>query len=239
MKNKSKVDWLSILLIAVLLFNTIISVFLYVEEPESYNLIKLILCPTCLLCYVSFLIWLKLYQSKNFIIVYDDFFEICNKSIFDAKFVCERKNVRYVKYGATGKKEKKYLLSCDEITIDFGLIEIDEKRKLMVIYKISNIGYNFYLLFKESKDKAKEHYYANNEISPLKDENIVYKNKRNAFQIKKVNNQYIVSRYRHYAPIDIHRINHLRACQVGWVRIDDGCLRFESCEQAQEYIRKN
>ena len=237
MKKKFSIDWLSLLLIIVFASNTILSIFLFADEQNIFNLISLILYPCGLAFFVFVLIFVKVYQNKRYLIIYNDYFEIYDKSIFDAKLICEHKNKKYLKYGLTSINEKKYEFSHNGLIVHFGLIDIDENRKLMIIYKINN---EFYESFSESIDKAREYYYDNNEICLLEGENIFYKNKRNAFQIKEINSRFIVIKYRHYLPIEIYSIKTLSNRKVGWEYIgdshDDGIEYFETDEKAKEYI---
>ena len=240
MKSKTHIDWLSILLISVFGLNTIFHIFLYIEDQNIYNLISLILYPSCLAIYVLLLIFIKIYNRTRFIIIYNDFFEIYNKNIFELSFVYERKNTRYSKYGVNDSLEKKFIFKHNNLIIDFGIFELDENRKLMVIYKMKTSKDNFYEEFLKSIEEAEEHYYENNKVDGLQEENVFYKNKRNAFQIKESNGRYYIVKYRHYIPIVIHNIKFLKKYTSGWDCIDDsieeGLESFESYEKAKDYV---
>ena len=145
-----------------------------------------------------------------------------------------------MKYGLTRISEKRYEFNYGDLIIDFGLIEIDDNKKLMIIYKIKNIQEDFFEAFFDACEKAREHYYENNKICHLEEKDVFYKNKRNAFQIKEVNGKFNILRYRHYVPIEIHRINLLSKCKVGWKCIgsthEDGIQYFETYDEAKNYI---
>ena len=53
--------------------------------------------------------------------------------------------------------------------------------------------------------------------------------------------KFVVARYRHYVPVEIHRLNDISNYKVGWDYIgdshDDGIQYFESFESAEEYIK--
>ena len=240
MKKNVSIDWLSILLIFAFSFNSVNHIFLYIKEQNAFNLFGLILYPLCLVIYILVLIISKVYGNNKYLIIYNDFFEIYDKSIFDSKLVCERKNNKYVRYGLTYTHEKRYEFSYNELIIDFGLIKIDNNKKLMTVYKIKNIQKDFYEVFSASLSKAREYYYKTNEICPLVGDDIFYKNRRNAFQIEEVNGQFNVIKYRHYVPVEIHDIKDLSNYNVYWKYIGstytDGINYFETYEKAREYI---
>lgn len=240
MRKKLSRDWLSILLISVFSFNTILYIFLYLSEKDIHNLIFLILYLTCLLIYVLVLILSKLHCQCKYIIVYNDFFEIYGKNIFDSKIVVECKNRKYVKYGLSSTKETKYEFSYNNFVMNFGTLNIDENRKLMIIYKVKNTKDDSYEEFFSSMKKSVEYYCENNDLVPLKGDNIFYKNKRNAFEIKEVNGKFIVLKYRYYVPVDVNNIKQILVYKPGWNYIgdshDDGLELFETYEKAIEYI---
>lgn len=240
MKKRFLLDWISILLIFAFSLNSIIHIFLYIEDQSVFNLISLILYPSCLAVYVLTLVIFKVHNNKVYLIIYNNFFEIYGKSVLAAKLLHERKNKKYLKYGLICTHEKIYEFSYNDLIVHFGLFEIDGNRKLMIVYKIKNIKEDFYEEFWKSIEKANKHYYENNYISILEGDNIFYKNKRNAFQIKEVDGQFIVMEYRHYIPIEIHSIKYLSECKDRWEYIGDslenGLQYFETYEKAKEYI---
>ena len=240
MKKKFATAWLSILLISTFSLNTIISIFLYIEEQNAFGLVRLILYPFCLVFYILVLIISKVYENKKYLIIYNDFFEIYDKSIFDSKLVRECKNKKYIRYGLTYTHEKRYEFSYNELILDFGLIKIDDNKKLMIIYKIKNFQADFYDAWFVAVEKAREHYYDNNEICHIEGNDVFYKNKRNAFQIKEVNGKFNIIRYRHDIPIEIPSIKFLSNYKVDWEYIDstyeDGMLYFETYDEARDYI---
>ena len=240
MRKKFSTDWLSILLISTFSINTIISIFLYIENQDAFGLFRLILYPFCLVSYIFVLIISKVYGNKKYLIIYNDFFEIYDKSIFDSKLVRECKNKKYIRYGLAYTHEKRYEFSYNESIIDFGLIKIDDNKKLMIIYKIKNLKDDFYEAFSDAIKKAIKHYYDNNEICRLEGNDVFYKNKRNAFQIKEVNGKFNIIRYRHYVPIEIHSIKFLSNNKVDWEYIgsthEDGLQYFETYDEAKDYI---
>lgn len=240
MKNKN-IDWISIILISLFSFNSCVSVYLCIVDPDGTTLFGTLMYPICLIAYIILLIVVKNYTSKRYLIIYDDYFEINGQSIFDSKFIAEKKNFKYLKYEIVSTIEKKFLFTVGELILEFGLIDIDCTRKLMIIYKTQNIPDYFYKDFNNSIEDAIDHYYQNHDITPLEEVNIIYKNKRNAYKIKVVNDKYIVARYRHYVPVEIHRLNDISNYKVGWDYIgdshDDGIQYFESYESAEEYIK--
>ena len=240
MKKNVSIDWLSILLISTFSLNTIINIFLYIEEQNAFGLFRLILYPFCLVFYILVLIISKVYGNKKYLIIYNDFFEIYDKSIFDSKLVRECKNKKYIRYGLAYTHEKRYEFSYNELILDFGLIKIDDNKKLMIIYKIKNLQDDFYEALFVAFKKAREHYYDNNEICHIEGNDVFYKNKRNAFQIKEVNGKFNIIRYRHYIPIEIHRIKFLANYKVDWEYIgsthEDGMRYFETYDEARDYI---
>ena len=239
MKNKKHTDWLSILLISVFLLNTVLYISLYIDEQTIHNLIFLILYPTCLVIYVSGFVFSKIYKEKSFLIIYNDFFEICGKSILDSKVVCERNNKSYKKYGLSENVEKKNFFSYGGLNIDFGIMNLDQNRKLMIIYKMKALNDSYLEEFYTSIERAKEQYYKNNDIVPMTGDHVFYKNKRNAFKIEELEGKYTIIRYRHQVPIGIY-IKHILNYTVGWENIgslhDEGISYFDSIEQAEEYI---
>ena len=110
----------------------------------------------------------------------------------------------------------------------------------MIIYRMKNLPDSFYEDLNKSREAAIEHYYKNHDITPIEEESVVYKNKRNAYKIKEVNGNFVVERYIHYVPVEIHRLNDISNYNVGWDYIgdshDDGIQYFESYESAEEYI---
>ena len=136
MKKKFATNWLSILLILTFSLNTIINIFLYIEEQNAFGLFRLILYPFCLVFYILALIISKVYGNKKYLIIYNDFFEIYDKSIFDSKLVSECINKKCIRYGLAYTHEKRYEFSYNELILDFGLIKIDDNKKLMIIYKL-------------------------------------------------------------------------------------------------------
>ena len=240
MKNKN-IDWISIILISVFSFNSCISVYLCIVDPDGTTLFRALMYPICLIAYIILLIVVKNYTSKRYLIIYDDYFEIHGKSIFDSTLVSERKNFRYLKYEISSSVEKKFIFTDGDFIIDFGLIEIDSTRKLMIIYRMKNLPDSFYEDFNKSREDAIEHYYKNHDITPIKEERVIYKNKRNAYNIKEENGKFVVARYRHYVPVEIHRLNDISNYNVGWDYIgdshDDGIQYFETYESAEEYIK--
>lgn len=240
MKNKIHIDWLAILLIFVFGFNLIIHVFLYIEEQNIYNLISVILYPSCLVIYILSLFFIKIYNEKRFIIIYNNFFEIYDNNIFESNFIYERKNTKYLKYGVNDSLEKKYIFNRNNLFIDFGIFKLDKNRKLMVIYKIKTSNVNFYEEFLKSKEVAEKHYYENNKVDNLQEQNVFYKNKRNAFQIKEINGGYYIAKYRYYIPIEIHNIKLLQEYSTRWEFIGDlieeGLEYFDSYEKAKDYV---
>lgn len=240
MKKRFSIEWLSILLISMFSLNTIGHIFLYIDDSSIYNLIPLILYPSCLLTYIVVLIFSKTYHERRFLLIYDDFFEIYGKSIFDSKLICECENKKYVKYGLTNTKEKRYEFLLDNFIINFGLIDIDHNKKLMIIYKVKNAKDDYYEIILEAKNKAKEHYYENNDVKPLEYENVFYKNKRNAYRICERNGKFVVIKYRHYVPVDIHSIKDIIDYKSSWEFLgdshDDGLDFFETYDKAVEYI---
>lgn len=241
MKTKSTVDKPSLIVIIAFLANTILGIFHYITEPNVLTLIfKLIVTPCFLVIFIFILFVIKVYDNKHYLIIYNDFFEIYDKSIFDAKLICERKNKKYLKYGLTSNSEKKYAFTYNGLSITFGLMVIDNNRKLMIIYKIKSHDNKFYEALLESKNKAKHRYYENNDIPPLEGENVFYKNSRNAFRIEEVNGKFNVLKYRHCVPIDIHNIKALSTYTVGWECIggsyEDFRHSFETFSEAKDYI---
>lgn len=242
-KRFTIIDWLLFFIVFSFSLNIIVHVFLYVEEQNIYDLFQMILCSFCLIVIVVPWIIKKVYRHYLYIIIYNDFFEIYDKSIFNSLFICERENKKYLKYGLTSTCEQIYEYSYNDLIIDFGLIRIDDNRKLMIIYKFRNFknfqnGFNE--AFLKSQIQAIEHYYENNVISPLAGETTFYKNKRNAFQVKKVDGGFVAAKYRHDIPVVIHSIKALPNYEIGWKYIGDsyqnGLEYFESYEKAKEYI---
>lgn len=238
---KKNIDWISIILISVFSFNSCISVYLCIVDPDGSTFFRALMYPICLIAYIILLVIVKNHTSKRYLIIYDDYFEIKGQSIFGSKFISEKKNYKYLKYGISSTVEKKFIFTVEELIIEFGLINIDCTRKLMIIYKMQNLPDIFYEDFNNSIEDAIEHYYKNHEIIPLEEENLLYKNMRNAYRIKEVNGKFVVLRYRHYVPVEIHRLNDISNYNVGWDYIgnshDDGIQCFETYESAAEYIK--
>lgn len=238
MKKKFLSEWVSILLIFVFSVNSIISLFLYLNEQNTSNFVRLLLYLIALFIYIILLITIKLHSNNKYILIYDNCFELYGKNIFDSKILSEKKTNKYSKFGLKNVVEKKCEFSYDKLIITFGLIEIDSSRKLMIIYKIKNMNDDFYKTYLESIENAKLHYYANNEVEPLKGEYFFFKNKRNAYQIEEKNKKYYVNKYRHYVPIEIY-IKNIVDSKPSWVRIRDsheGLDFFDSYEKAEEYV---
>lgn len=84
--------------------NTIVHVFLYVEEQDIHDLFQLILCSFCLIVVVVPWLINKAYGHYMYVIIYNDFFEIYDKSIFDSILIRERENKKYLKI----KRMEKY-----------------------------------------------------------------------------------------------------------------------------------
>ena len=116
-------------------------------------------------------------------------------------------------------------------------LEVKEQHKdALLLYRLGD----FYETFFEAKKRSEEHYYEHNNILPLNGDNIFYKNKRNAFEIKEINGKFIVLKYRYYVPVDVHDIKNILKYKPGWDYIgdshDDGIESFETHEKAKEYI---
>ena len=240
MKKKFAIDWLSIMLISVFSFDTILYICLFIYEHNVHNLISLILYPSCLVVYVAVLIFSKLYVERKYLLIYDNYFELYGKSIFDSKIISKCNNKKYLKYGLLITEETRYEFSYNELIIHFGIISIEDNKKIMIIYSVKNTKDDFYETFFEAKKRSEEHYYEHNNILPLNGDNIFYKNKRNAFEIKEINGKFIVLKYRYYVPVDVHDIKNILKYKPGWDCIgdshDDGIESFETHEKAKEYI---
>ena len=123
MKNKN-IDWISIILISVFSFNSCVSVYLCIVDPDGTTLFRALMYPICLIAYIILLIVVKNHTSKRYLIIYDDYFEIHGKSIFDSTLVSERKNFRYLKYEISSSVEKKFMVSRNEFFIAVALLSI-------------------------------------------------------------------------------------------------------------------
>ena len=238
MKKRNLSEWMSILLIFVFSVNATIYLFLYLNEQNTTNLVGLVLYPTGLIAYIALLIVIKLHAGKKYVVVYDNHFELYGKDIFDSKVLAEKKTNKYSRFGLKNVLEKKCEFSYGDLTISFGLIEIDVSRKLIIIYKIRKMDDDFRKMFLESVEKARSHYYENHEVEALKGEHIFHTNKRNAYQIEEKNEKYVVNKYRHYVPIEIH-IKNVVDCKPSWECISDsreGLECFDSYEKAEECV---
>ena len=85
MKKKFLIEWVSILLIVVFSVNSIISLFLYLNEQNTSNFVRLLLYLIALFIYIALLITIKLHTNKKYILIYDNYFELYGKNIFDSK----------------------------------------------------------------------------------------------------------------------------------------------------------
>ena len=237
MKKKLALNWVDIVLIVCMSISTICWISLYINEPEPYNLVKLIVTPICLVLYILLSVISKLVENNKYFIVYDHYFTIYGKSIFDAKLIKEHQNRKYVKYGVTCTSEKIYQFEHNDLVFQFGLMELDNDRTLMIVYKTKQSPDACWRIVQESVDNAIEHYYQLHAIQPLDLENVFYKNKRNAFVItEKADGTFAVTKHRHYVTVLFHMIRDLSNCSPCWCEIDKFC--FETREFAEEFVRR-
>ena len=237
MKKKLELNWVDIGLIVSMSISTICWIFLHIGNPEPLTWIQLIVTPTCLVSYIILTVINKQANDKRYFIIYDNYFTICGKSIFDAKFIKERQNRKYVKHGVTCTTEKIYRFEHDDLVFEFGLMKLDNNRILMIVYNSKQGPDLYWRIARESIDDAIEHYYLLHEIEPLDLGNVFYKNKRNAFVItENTDGTFAVTKHRHYVTVGFHIIRHLPICNPGWSEIGKHC--FETRELAEEFVKR-
>jgi hypothetical protein len=196
------------------------------------------LCACCFVAYAVVEILITTHKDTHLILIYDDYFTLNGKNVFDAEYIGQRKQYGYKKYGVRDTTEKRYVFTQGDLRIEYGLLELDTDRKLMSIYRLT-IDEEFFDNFSVAIENAKKHFTQHREIPTLDQEHVYYKNKRNAFVIQERDGRFLVEQYRYFIPMKLMSKKQL-SLKPSWECIgnsEQNELFTDSLEEAKRYVQ--